>query len=132
MDVSVQMLVGSPAATGGSLAAPATAGAGPAKVMSFTQAFPSQAKGVNEAGFPGMVDRLRADFNAFRHRLYAGQDPSTHRVSSEADAAERMDRMMRDALRTQVDIFELSVSVNAGLTAAQQSQSGVKTLLEKA
>jgi hypothetical protein len=38
---------------------------------------------------------------------------------------------MNLALRAQMDMFEMSVAFNAGLTASQQSQSGVKTLVEK-
>lgn len=139
MDVSVQLLAqasmeqgGQRAVGAGVNAAPAAASAAPAgHVQSFNQAFPTAANRVDSSNMTGLIDRIRHDFDAFRLRL----DPaaSAHSVPAGASLspAEEMKQVMNQSLQTQVDIFEMSISFNAGLTATQQSQSGVKTLVEK-
>ena len=79
---------------------------------------------------PGAIDKLRADFDMFRLRLERQADT---KVVSESprDAVQALSDAMDRSVRTQVNILELGVALNAGLTATQQSQNSVKTLLEK-
>jgi len=139
MDVSVQLLAQGPMDQGaqravGSVSNPTVAPAastGTGHVQNFSQAFPSGANKVQPGGMTELVDRIRTDFEAFRDRLNPSADASAVRTTSGLSPAEHMEKVMDQSLRTQVDIFELSISFNAGLTATQQSQSGVKTLVEK-
>jgi len=78
----------------------------------------------------GMIDRVRADFESFRLRLERQRDPQLV-DQAPRDAIQQLDESMNRAIKTQVDILELGVTLNAGLTATQQSQNSVKTLLEK-
>lgn len=139
MDVSVQLLAQGPmdqsaqraVGTASNPTAAPAANAGTGHVQNFSQAFPSGANKVQPGSMTGLVDRIRTDFEAFRGRLNPSADTSSVRTASGLSAAEHMEKVMTESLRTQVDIFELSISFNAGLTATQQSQSGVKTLVEK-
>lgn len=96
--------------------------------MPMSQAYPTQ--GAPDVGLSGAIDRVRADFEAFRLRLERQKDPQAidqNPRQAMAELSESMDR----AVRTQVNILELGLALNAGLTATQQSQNSVKTLLEK-
>jgi hypothetical protein len=96
------------------------------------------------SGIAQMVDRLRADFSAMRGRLSqpvetqltvrANSVNSVNGANSARNAAApaaQLEAVMNQALRTQTEIFQVAVSFQAGLTASQQSQSGIKTLVEK-
>jgi len=137
MDVSVQLLAQAAMDQGGQRAIGAGITAGPAgagqtsHVQSFSQAFPSAANRAEGADMTGLIDRMRNDFEAFRSRLNPAGEASSIDPSSSQGSVQQMETVMRDSLQTQVDIFEMSISFNAGLTATQQSQSGVKTLVEK-
>ena len=83
-----------------------------------------------DTGLVGIIDRVRADFESFRLRLGKQRDPQVV-DQTPREALQHLSDSMDRAVRTQVDILELGVTLNAGLTAAQQSQNSVKTLLEK-
>lgn len=117
--------------------APTAPGADTVNVIRAGDAF-GKPGGVDRPSVTGVIDRVRADFEAFKLRASRQGDglvsAPTHRPSGagRASETERMQTLMNDALRAQVDIFELTVTFNAGLTASQQSQGAVKTLIEKA
>lgn len=86
------------------------------------------------AGFSSTVDRIRDAFALLQsdHKLQpaiglAGRGSASASVPSPDTLASAM----REALRIQTEVFKLSVGFHAGLSASQQSQSGVKTLVEK-
>lgn len=90
------------------------------------------------SGMAQMVDRLRADFSAMRGRLSQPVEAqlsvranSFNSAKNAATPAAHLEAVMNQALRTQTEIFQVAVSFQAGLTASQQSQSGIKTLVEK-
>ena len=99
-----------------------------ASVMPMSQAYPRQP--AEDAGLIGVIEQVRADFEAFRLRLQREQAPTVVEQSPQA-ALQQLSESMDRAVRTQVDILEFGVTLNAGLTAAQQSQNSIKTLLEK-
>jgi hypothetical protein len=53
---------------------------------------------------------------------------SAHRAAA---PAAQLQAAMNQAIKTQTEIFQVAVSFQAGLTASQQSQGAVKTLIEK-
>lgn len=106
----------------------ATGSASGATAVPMGQAFPPQA--TTEPGLTGMIDRLRAEYEAFKLRLQHQADTRVVTQGPEAAVKEMADSMNR-AIRVQVNIIEMGVTMNAGLTAAQQGQGSVKTLLEK-
>ena len=78
------------------------------------------------------IDRIRAEFDLMRHRLFAPAAHSTHAsTSAAASPAVQLEAVMNQSMKIQTGIFQIAVSFQAGLTASQQSQSGVKTLIEK-
>ena len=97
-------------------------------VMPVSEAFPRADS--SEIGIIGIIDKVRADFETFRSKLVRQEDPQVI-SQNPRDAIQHLSDSMDRAVRTQVDILELGVTLNAGLTAAQQSQNSVKTLLEK-
>jgi hypothetical protein len=68
------------------------------------------------------LDRLRADFQRLHQRI---EHPDRQHAASMHDLMDR-------ALRTQMDVFTTAIGFHAGLSATQQSQHGVRTLVEKA
>ena len=98
-------------------------------VVPMSKAFPLQVPPADN-GVTGVIDRIRADYSNFRHQLDRQADPSAVDLSGK-EPAQQLSDTMNLALKTQIDVLELGVTLNAGLTAAQQSQSSVKTLLEK-
>jgi hypothetical protein len=92
-----------------------------------------QAQGKSPAGgWTQTVDRLRADFEAMRHRLSSPEQASMTLSAHRAAApAAQLQAAMNQAIKTQTEIFQVAVSFQAGLTASQQSQGAVKTLIEK-
>jgi hypothetical protein len=136
MDVSVQLASQSavpnatePRPLGQGLNAAEVGGLGQqATATPMSQAF---ANAKTEApNVAGIVDRLRADFEAFRARLQQPSQAANVPVDGRSSVQQLSDMMDR-SIRTQVDMLELGISLNAGITAAQQSQSGIKTLIEK-
>jgi len=89
---------------------------------------------IEDTAITGAIDKIRSDFEAFRVRLDQQRDAglsagtSTH---ARQDPVAQLSASMDRAVRTQVDILEFGIALNAGLTASQQSQNSVKTLLEK-
>lgn len=77
------------------------------------------------SGVSGMIDKVRADFDAYRSRIGSGYQPA------HGGGPNDMAGMVNHALRAQVEIFDTSIVFHAGLTVSQQSQNGVKTLIEK-
>lgn len=100
------------------------------QVNTFSQTYAGSLSRSGQPGMVGLVDRLRVDYQAFRARM-GETDIVGETKAGSASSAKVFETVMKESLRTQVDIFELSISFNAGLTATQQSQSGVKTLVEK-
>ncbi len=78
------------------------------------------------------IDRIRADFDLMRHRLSAPAAHGAHALASTpASPAAQLEAVMKQSIKLQAEIFQIAISFQAGLTASQQSQSGVKTLIEK-
>lgn len=79
------------------------------------------------------IDRIRVEFDVLRHRLvepdsrWSGSR-ATHQTSPQAS---QLEAVMNQSMRIQTGVFQMAVSFQAGLTASQQAQSGVKTLVEK-
>jgi hypothetical protein len=133
MDVSVQLASANLGAGDGLKAGMREVAAKPpahdAAVMRFNDAFGRTPK-VADPNVAGVIDRIRADFESFRLRMAAGNE--TRLVNAQAQSGPaQLAESMNLALRAQMDMFEMAVAFNAGLTASQQSQSGVKTLVEK-
>lgn len=111
-------------------------------LASALRSAPSRA--ATQPGVFAAIDRLRDDFAALDTRLdlrspsrpgaasgLAGLGPNeTQGLARSADGVS-LESAMRDALRIQTEVFKLSVGFHAGLSASQQSQNGVKTLIEK-
>lgn len=66
------------------------------------------------------VDRWRAEFDAAQRRLSA---PSGHNNALEA--------AMNRSLQLQAEVFRVSAGFHVGLSANQQSQGAIRTLVEK-
>lgn len=98
-------------------------------VLPVSKAFPSRVAPVDN-GVAGVIDRIRSDYAGFRHRLEQRDDPSRVNLAGK-DPVEQLNESMHHALKTQLDVLEFGITFHAGLTAAQQGQGGVKTLLEK-
>ena len=142
MDVAIQM--GGPGAAGLATADAGRplAGAGPqpgqlnasneATVLRFSEAFGGPA-GARKVDVSGLVDRMRADFDKFRLRMEQKIDPSivNPRPTNTKNMEQRLAEAMHDSIRTQYDLMQFSVTFNVGISAAHQSQGGVKTLIEK-
>lgn len=83
-------------------------------------------------GLSQTIDRIRTEFDAMRNRLVA---PSAQSVlvhsNSHASPAAQLESVMNQSIKMQTGIFQIAVSFQAGLTASQQTQSGIKTLVEK-
>lgn len=103
-----------------------------ATTMRFSEAFggPGAARKVDVAG---LVDRMRMDFDRFRLRMEQNINPSlvNPRTASAKSSDQRLAEAMRESIRMQYDLMQFSVAFNVGISAAHQSQSGVKTLIEK-
>ena len=99
-----------------------------ASALPLSKLYPQQS--VPDGGLTGVIDRVRADFEAFRLRLSRQNDPQIV-DQTPTQALQHLGDSMDRAVKTQVDILELGLALNAGLTATQQSQNSVKTLLEK-
>ena len=137
MDVSVQLTSGPADQPGmgdiGIANRPSLQPSGEVGVARFSDAFGrTQAGADSRFGVDGVIDRVRADFESFRMRMAADQDVRYVNSASKLSPPEEMTRAMNAALRSQMHILEVGVAFNAGLTATQQSQNGVKTLVEKA
>ena len=100
------------------------------------------AQAVDASDFASVIDKLRVDFAQFRQRLtHAGGASATpasgSAINNQAAAAAggnplaEMQRVMAWSLRTQTDMLQMAVGFHAALSATQQSQNGVKTLVEK-
>ena len=94
------------------------------------------------AGIAGMVDKMRADFALFRQRMNEpnglSNSPGLARTNGSLavsdisnSALAQMQLVMAWSLRTQTDVLQMAVGFHAGLSATQQSQNAVKTLVEK-
>jgi hypothetical protein len=83
------------------------------------------------SGLAGAVDRMRAEFEAMRQRASAPATSAYSQAAAAASPASQLEAVMNQSLKAQTEIFQMALSFNAGLTASQQSQSGIKTLVEK-
>lgn len=77
------------------------------------------------------VDRMRADFESMRQRASAPASNSNALSAVASSPAGQLEAVMNQSLKAQTEIFQMALTFNAGLTASQQSQSGIKTLVEK-
>ena len=75
------------------------------------------------------IDRMRARFQALSQQASNAQPASA--VVGQSAALDRMEHVMNQSIRMQAEIFQMAVNFHAGLTVTQQSQNGVKTLVEK-
>jgi hypothetical protein len=110
---------------------------GPAVVASS-----GNGNGDRGAGIASIVDKMRADFAMFRLRVnepsglavsQAPMGPNGSVTASDMSnsALAQMQQVMAWSLRTQTDVLQMAVGFHAGLSATQQSQNAVKTLVEK-
>jgi hypothetical protein len=136
MDVSLQLSSGQTLQQSETRGLDASKGLQPSGDLSFSrfsEAFQRQDLSV-KGGFSvsGVLDRVRADFEAFKLKMASSQEPTYVNAGTKASPTENLTQAMNSAMRAQINIFEIGVTFNAGLTATQQSQNGVKTLVEKA
>jgi hypothetical protein len=136
MDVSLQLSSGQALQQSETRGLDASKGLQPSGDLSFSrfsEAFQRQDLSV-KGGFSvsGVLDRVRADFEAFKLKMANSQEPIYVNAGTKASPTENLTQAMNSAMRAQINIFEIGVTFNAGLTATQQSQNGVKTLVEKA
>jgi hypothetical protein len=112
------------------------AGAGGPAVVAFS------GNGDQGTDIASIVDKMRADFAMFRQRLNepigladspapVGQNGSVTASDMSNSALAQMQQVMAWSLRTQTDVLQMAVGFHAGLSATQQSQNAVKTLVEK-
>jgi hypothetical protein len=128
MDMSMNMAGGYIAQAAASTPYAQTMPAG-LEVKSASQTAASQQ--VAPSQVEGFVDRVRGEFEAFRARLATTGEARSVNTNAKQSVTQELTDSMNASLRMQMQIFELSVMFNAGLTIAQQSQGSVKTLIEK-
>lgn len=132
MDVSVQLAPPQTAAGIGPMDAGPRGvearGAGGPSVVPFAEGFGRQVQSADPAAFTA-IDQIRAEFEAFRLRIASNRE--TRYVNGMDPQVAQLTQVMDSAMRTQLFLIEVSVAANAGISAAHQSQGGVKTLVEK-
>jgi len=100
------------------------------QVVTFSQAYPNISRPEHGRAV-GAIDKLRNDFMSFQSRILTPGTAPVDGTYANQPAIQAMRDTMDRAVGMQAGLFQLSVSLNVGLTATQQSQSSVKTLIEK-
>jgi hypothetical protein len=136
MDVSLQLTNGQAMQQTESRELSASSGLQPTGELGFSrfsEAFQrSDMSSKGGLGVSGVLDRVRADFEAFKLKMGTSHEPTLVNSDAKFSPTENLTQAMNAAMRAQINIFEIGVTFNAGLTATQQSQNSVKTLVEKA
>lgn len=91
---------------------------------------PARAAAGAESGLAAVIDKVRIEYALFRARTQPAAPALT--PGSSATPLAQMQQVVSWAMSSQAGVLQAAVGFHAALSASQQSQNAVKTLVEKA